>query len=98
MPRYALDPNVGQSGATFHRILPHCRHIHWIGSFLWTHAGPYKLRLTPSHLAFSQDVQAIFFITAVNNTVAPVRGAILTLHLVVVVFAHFLCLHDELTC
>ena len=51
-------------------------------------ASPF-LRLTPSQLAFGQGVQAIVCIIAAYAVATPVRGAILTLLLVVLVFCAF---------
>jgi diguanylate cyclase (GGDEF)-like protein len=47
------------------------------------------LRLTPSQLAFAQGVQAIVCIIAAYAIATPIRGAILTLLLVVLVFCSF---------
>jgi diguanylate cyclase (GGDEF)-like protein len=47
------------------------------------------LKLTPSQLAFSQGAHAIICITAAYAIAAPIRGAILTLLLVVLVFCAF---------
>jgi diguanylate cyclase (GGDEF)-like protein len=51
--------------------------------------GSAALKLTPSQLAFSQAVQAIVCIIAAYAIAAPVRGAVLTLLLVVLVFCAF---------
>jgi diguanylate cyclase (GGDEF)-like protein len=47
------------------------------------------LGLTPSQLAFSQGIQAIVCIVAAYAIATPVRGAVLTLLLVVLVFCAF---------
>lgn len=47
------------------------------------------LKLTPSQLAFGQGVQAIVCIVAAYAIAVPVRGAVLTLLLVVLVFCAF---------
>jgi diguanylate cyclase (GGDEF)-like protein len=47
------------------------------------------LKLTPSQLAFSQGIQAIICIVAAYAIATPVRGAVLTLLLVVLVFCAF---------
>ncbi|MDB5825366.1 MAG: hypothetical protein JWR21_4070 [Herminiimonas sp.] len=47
------------------------------------------LNLTPSQLSFGQGIQAILCIVAAYAIVTPVRGAVLTLLLVVLVFCAF---------
>jgi diguanylate cyclase (GGDEF)-like protein len=51
--------------------------------------GSPVLKLTPSQLAFGQAMQAIACIIAAYAIAAPVRGAVLTLLLVVLVFCAF---------